>query len=86
MIASGQSSLMQELEEDESNLDFERKKDGVEYGDFSELTKTQLYHITILLDLQLNPLIRSRLLSTPTVQAISGMLDVCDAKSFRGSP
>ena len=28
-----------------------------------------------MLDLQLNPLIRSRLLSTPTVQAISAMLD-----------
>ena len=87
IAGNGQSSAaLQELEEDETNLEFERKKDAAEYGDFSELTKTQLYHIRILLDLQLNPLIRSRLLSTPTVQAISAMLDVCDVNSFRGAP
>ena len=84
--AGGTVGVLQELEEDETNLEFERKKDAAEYGDFSELTKTQLYHITILLDLQINPLIRSRLLSTPTVQAISTMLDVCDVNSFKGAP
>ena len=84
--AGGAVGVLQELEEDESNLEFERRKDANEYGDFSELTKTQLYHITILLDLQINPLIRSRLLSTPTVQAISTMLDVCDVSSFKGAP
>ena len=40
--AGGAVSVLQELEEDETNLEFERKKDASEYGVFSELTKTQL--------------------------------------------
>ena len=39
IAGGGQSSaVLQELEEDETNLEFERKKDAAEYGDFSELT------------------------------------------------
>ena len=53
-------------DQDLSNLEFIRDSNGVnEYGDFSEIMTSQLFHITILLDLQINPLIRSRVLSTP---------------------
>lgn len=44
-----------------------------------------LYHITILLDLQINPLMRSRILNTPMLQSIASMLDLTDAKTFPGS-
>ena len=62
-------SLAQEAEEvDPTNMDFQIDKNGQnDYGDFSEITMSQMYHITILLDLQINPLIRSRLLSSPMI-------------------
>jgi hypothetical protein len=63
-----------------------KDQNGVcDYGDFSEIIKSQLGHITILIDLQTNPLIRSRLLSTPMIQALASMLDVCDVLSFKGA-
>lgn len=46
---------------------------------------SQLFHVTILLDLQINPLIRARVLSTPMLQALSAMLDACDVNSFQGA-
>lgn len=77
----------QEVEdEDLTNLDFQvEKNSNNDYGDFSEITTSQLYHVTILLDLQINPLVRSRLLSSPMIQALAAMLDVCDVNSFHGS-
>jgi hypothetical protein len=69
-----------------SNLDFLIDKSGTnEYGDFSDIVSSQLYLVTILLDLNINPLIRSRLLSTPMIQSLAAMLDVCDANSFKGA-
>ena len=73
-------------DQDLSNLEFIRDSNGVnEYGDFSEIMTSQLFHITILLDLQINPLVRSRVLSTPMMQALSSMLDICDVNSFSGA-
>ena len=61
-------------------------KGGInDYGDFAEILKSQLYHVNILIDLQINPLIRSRLLSTPMIQVVSSMLDICDVNSFYGA-
>jgi len=78
-VSGGESA---DSAKDLSNLEFLR---GAAGGEFKELATSQLYHITILLDLQINPLIRSRLLSTPSIQALAGMLDLVDAKSFPGS-
>jgi hypothetical protein len=47
--------------------------------------KSQLYHITILWDLQINPLMRSRVLSTPMIQSLTSMLDMIDSESFVGA-
>ena len=47
--------------------------------------QSQLYQVTVLLDLNINPLIRSRLLSTPMIQSLAAMLDICDASSFKGA-
>ena len=55
------------------------------YTDLSMLENSTLCHLSLLLDLQTNSLIRSRLLSTPTIQAISNLLDVTSASNFRGS-
>lgn len=74
-----------ESTDDQSNLLFVRSKGMTEYGDFSEIVTSPLYHSTILLDLMINPLIRSRLLSTPTIQAVASMLDLCDIYSFPGA-
>lgn len=41
-----------------------------------------MYNITILWDLQINPLIRTRVLSTPSIQSIASMLDLVDSSSF----
>lgn len=72
--------------DDQSNLEFIADRNGVnEYGDFSDLMTQQLFHITILLDLQINPLIRSRLLSTPMIQGLANIIDVCDVNSFHGA-
>lgn len=68
--------------EDLSNLEFIRNKGISEYGNFSDLITSQLYHITILWDLQINPLIRSRVLSTPMIQCVASMLDLVDPQSF----
>ena len=73
-------------EEDPTNSEFVGDKGGInEYGDFTEILKSQLYHVNILIDLQINPLIRSRLLSTPMIQVVSSMLDICDVNSFHGA-
>jgi len=84
--APGQKAQYSDDEEDSTNLEFISGKSGVnDYGDFSDILKSQLYHVTILIDLQINPLIRSRLLSTPMIQAVAMMLDVCDVDSFKGA-
>jgi len=56
-----------------------------EYGDFSEIEASPLYQVTILLDMQINPLIRSRLLSSPMIQGLSTILDLIDVNSFKGA-
>lgn len=56
-----------------------------EYGNFSDITTSQLFHITILWDLEINPLIRSRVLSSPMIQSLTSMLDLTDSQSFQGS-
>ena len=59
--------LIEETDDsDLSNIEFIKDNNGVnEYGDFQEIMTSQLFHVTILLDLQINPLIRARVLSTP---------------------
>ena len=83
--AKSGTSIPEEVMEP-SNLDFLTDKTGTnEYGDFSDIMSSQLYQVTILLDLNINPLIRSRLLSTPMIQSLAAMLDICDASSFKGA-
>lgn len=76
--------LIEETDDaDLSNIEFIKDNNGVnEYGDFQEIMTSQLFHVTILLDLQINPLIRARVLSTPMLQSLAGMLDVVDVNSF----
>ena len=81
-----QDAIQADDDVDATNLDFMVDKSGCnEYGDFSDLMYSQMYHTTILLDLNINPLIRSRLLSTPMIQALAAMLDMCDVNSFKGA-
>lgn len=63
---------------DKSNLEF-LKNGKTDFGDFSEIVTSQLFHSTILLDLQINALIRSRVFSSPMIQSLAGLLDICDA-------
>lgn len=71
--------------QDHSNLEFVPNQGICEFGNFSDILTSQLYHITILWDLDINPLIRSRLLSSPMIQCLSSMLDLTDSTSFKGS-
>jgi len=60
-----QGSVLEDTK-DLSNLEFASQ--GInEYGDFTEILMSPLFHATIFLDLTINPLIRSRLLSTPMI-------------------
>jgi hypothetical protein len=52
--------------EDKSNLEF-IKSGKTDYGDFSDIKTSQLFHSSILLELQINALIRSRVFSSPMI-------------------
>lgn len=69
-------------QEDLMNLEFIGEEGGAE---LQELVTSQLFNVSILLDMQINPLMRSRVLSSPMIQALASMLDVCDVNSFSGS-
>jgi len=84
--SSGANKKGYEDTQDLTNLEFIKNGKGInEYGDFSEIVSSQLFHVTIFLDLTINPLIRSRLFSTPMIQALSCMLDISDSNSFPGA-
>jgi len=55
-------------------------------SDFKTLKQGNLFFISVILDLQVNSVIKSRMINYPFIRSIASLIDVCDPNgSFNGA-